>query len=52
MLFNLLTDGRVTGAIKFGWADARGAVAEVAVDGVSWVLIQFDQRRTKPERQF
>jgi DEAD/DEAH box helicase domain-containing protein len=28
--------------MEFGWADARVAVAEMAVDEVGWVLIQFD----------
>jgi len=39
---DLLTSGRVIGMMEFGWADARVAVAELAVDAVGWVLIQFD----------
>lgn len=35
-------DGRVIGMMEFGWADARVAVAEMALDEVGWVLIQFD----------
>ena len=32
----------IIGMMEFGWADARVAVAEMAVDEVGWVLIQFD----------
>jgi DEAD/DEAH box helicase domain-containing protein len=39
---DLLAGGRVIGMMEFGWADARVAVAELAVDEVGWVLIQFD----------
>jgi DEAD/DEAH box helicase domain-containing protein len=39
---DLLVDGRVIGMIEFGWADARVAVAEKAIDEVGWNLIQFD----------
>jgi DEAD/DEAH box helicase domain-containing protein len=39
---DLLAGGRVIGMMEFGWADARVAVAEMAVDEVGWVLIQFD----------
>jgi len=28
--------------MEFGWAEARVAVAEMAVGEVGWVLIQFD----------
>lgn len=39
---DLLAGGRVIGMMEFGWADARVAVAEMAVDEVGWVLIQFN----------
>lgn len=39
---DLLAGGRVIGMMEFGWADARVAVAEMALDEVGWVLIQFD----------
>jgi DEAD/DEAH box helicase domain-containing protein len=39
---DLLAGGRVIGMMEFGWAEARVAVAEMAVDEVGWDLIQFD----------
>nr|CAD6609853.1 hypothetical protein RTCK_02220 [Rhizobium sp. TCK] len=39
---DLVRGGRVVGALEFGWAEPRVAVAETVHEEVGWVLIQFD----------
>jgi DEAD/DEAH box helicase domain-containing protein len=39
---DLVVGGRVLGAMEFGWADVRVAVAEAIYEGVGWTLIRFD----------
>lgn len=39
---DLVVGGRVVGAMEFGWAGARVAIAETAHEGVGWTLVQFD----------
>ena len=39
---DLVVGGRVVGAMEFGWAGARVAVAETVHEGVGWTLVQFD----------
>jgi len=39
---DLTVGGRVVGAIEFGWAEERVAVAEIVHEGVGWTLVRFD----------
>ena len=39
---DLVADGRVVGAMEFGWSNPRVAVAEATFEGVGWALIRFD----------
>jgi DEAD/DEAH box helicase domain-containing protein len=39
---DLVTGGRVVGAMEFGWSDTQVAVAETALEGVGWILVRFD----------
>jgi DEAD/DEAH box helicase domain-containing protein len=39
---DLVSGGRVVGAMEFGWSDTQVAVAETALEGVGWILVRFD----------
>ena len=39
---DLVTGGRVVGAMEFGWSNSRVAVAEASHEGVGWALIPYD----------
>jgi DEAD/DEAH box helicase domain-containing protein len=39
---DLFAEGRVLGAMEFGWEASKVAVAETAYDGLGWTLVQFD----------
>ena len=39
---DLVSGGRVVGAMEFGWSNTHVAVAETSHEGVGWALIPFD----------